>query len=565
MNMEKVKEKKSIFSAIKLLWSVMTTSQKFLCIPLFIALMARPFALLMPVQCIASIISKIEGKEAYIFGIVLPSNWSIEIVALFTFSLVFIFWLIGSTAYYCLWTASGKLTNQLNEKALEWTLSPRKNSNIEMTKGEFCYLIKSATDNISDFVETLFISIIPPLASFVLSIIYIGLIDWIVMLVVLGVSLILMLFAYARVRLERKLIVNEEVYRGKINNLFLNCVTNLPFLSLFKCQLYEKNILLKHNRNYYRNLKKRTYIQWAYWIIVMAFEYGSMAASVIIANGHTTTDMLSISSAILLLGYILNVYDPIESLGYNISSLQQGAIKINRITLVKPNQNSLIKTNANKVVIDKIEKIEIKDLCIEQGLFRLDNINLTFNKGDMVALAGASGSGKTSIIQSLLGLREYKYGKILINDDIEVKSLFFNDDKISYALQEMQLFDRSVDDNIFYPNLTKDKEAIRITKALGLDKIVEQNANMSKDIEQKLSGGEKKRINVARAMIKHAQLYILDEPTNELDKKNVEIVIKLLNKLKNNAIVIVISHDSRLLEKCNKVYYFYLNKCCIKP
>ncbi len=554
--MEKIKEKKSILSAIKLLWSVMTTSQKFFCIPLFIALMARPFALLMPVQCIASIISKIEGKEAYIFGIALPSNWSVEIVALFTFSLVFMFWLIGSTAYYCLWATSGKLTNQLNEKALEWTLSPRKNSNTEMTKGEFCYLIKSATDNITNFVETLFISIIPPFASFVLSVIYIGLIDWVVMLIILGVSLILMICAYTRVRFERKLIVNEEVYRGKINNLFLNCVTNLPFLSLFKCQLYEKNVLLKHNRNYYKNLKKRTYIQWTYWLIVMAIEYGSMAVSVIIANSHTATNMLSVSSAILLLGYILNVYDPIESLGYNISSLQQGAIKINRINLIKPSQNSLIKMNENKVVIDKIEKIEIKDMCIEQGNFRLDNINLEFKKGDMVALAGASGSGKTSIIQSLLGLREYKYGKILINDEIEVRSLFFDDDKISYALQEMQLFDRSIDDNIFYPNLTKDQNAVRITKALGLDKIIEQNANMSENIEQKLSGGEKKRINIARAMIKHSQLYILDEPTNELDKKNVEIVIKLLDKLKNNAIVIVISHDSRLLEKCNKVYYF---------
>ncbi len=533
----------------------MTTSQKFLCIPLFFALMARPFAMLMPVQCIASIISKMEGNVVQIFGINLPESWSVEIIAVFSFSLIFIFWLIGLTAYYCLWTASGKLTNQLN-KALEWTLTPRKNSNIEMTKGEFCYLIKSATDNISDFVETLFISIIPPIASFVLSIIYIGLIDWIVMLIVLCVSIILMLIAYTRVLLERKLIENGEIYRGRINNLFLNSVTNLPFLSLFKCQLYEKNILKKHNDNYYSNLKKRTYIQWTYWFIVMFFEYSSMATAVIIANNHTTSSVFSIASAILLLGYILNVYDPIESLGYNISTLQQGAIKIGRIRLVKPSQNSLIVCQKDKIQIDEINKIEIKNMCIEQGSFKLNNVNLSFKKGDMVALAGASGSGKTSIMQALLGLREHKSGQIIINDQFEFESLFFDEEKISYALQEMQLFDRSLEENIFYPNIPKSKETDHILKTLELDKLIERSANIKEGMEQKLSGGEKKRVNIARAIIKPAQLYIFDEPTNELDKKNVEKVIKILKKLQSKAIVVVISHDARLIENCNKVFYF---------
>lgn len=554
--MKKAKDKKNVFSAIKLLWKVMTKRQKFLCFPLFIMLMARPFALLMPVQCIASITSKIEGKQAVIFGIGLPLDWSVEIIAIFSFSLVFIFWLIGLTAYYCLWAASGKLTNQLNDKALQWTLSPRKNCDIQMTKGEFCYLIKSATESISNFVETLFISIIPPLASFVLSVVYIGLIDWIVMLIVLSISVVLLLFAYTRVKLDRKYIVNEEVYKGRINNLFLNSVTNLPFLSLFKCQFYENAVLSKHNRDYYSNLKKRTYIQWVYWAFVILFEYGSMALAIVVANGHSRVDMFSVSSAILLLGYILNVYNPIESLGYNISNLQQGAIKINRVILAKPNQTELITPTKNKLTIDKIEKIEILDLCIQQGAFRLEHVNLTLNKGEMLALAGASGCGKTSVMQALLGLKEHRHGKIIINDEIEVESLFFDDDRISYALQEMQLFDMSLEENIFYPNLPKTKEAVYILKSLGLDKLIKRNETISNDMELKFSGGERKRVNLARAMIKPAQVYIFDEPTNELDEKNVKIVIELLNKLKDKAIVVVISHDARLTDNCNKVIYF---------
>lgn len=155
-----------------------------------------------------------------------------------------------------------------------------------------------------------------------------------------------------------------------------------------------------------------------------------------------------------------------------------------------------------------------------------------------------------------MGLREHKGGHIILNDEIELESLFFDEDKISYALQEMQLFDRSLEENIFYPNLTKSDEANRILKTLELDKLINRNTDATEEIEQKLSGGEKKRINIARAMIKPAQLYIFDEPTNELDKKNVEKVIKILKKLQSKAIVVVISHDSRLIENCNKVFYF---------
>lgn len=155
-----------------------------------------------------------------------------------------------------------------------------------------------------------------------------------------------------------------------------------------------------------------------------------------------------------------------------------------------------------------------------------------------------------------MGLREHKGGHIILNDEIELESLFFDEDKISYALQEMQLFDRSLEENIFYPNLTKSDEANRILKTLELDKLINRNTDATEEIEQKLSGSEKKRINIARAMIKPAQLYIFDEPTNELDKKNVEKVIKILKKLQSKAIVVVISHDSRLIENCNKVFYF---------
>ena len=91
---------------------------------------------------------------------------------------------------------------------------------------------------------------------------------------------------------------------------------------------------------------------------------------------------------------------------------------------------------------------------------------------------------------------------------------------------------------------------------MGVSDIIASNVDKVEGLERTLSGGEKKRINLARAFIKPADLYILDEPTNELDKKNVDIVLKILKQLKKRAIVVVISHDARVIEISDKVFYF---------
>ena len=74
-----------------------------------------------------------------------------------------------------------------------------------------------------------------------------------------------------------------------------------------------------------------------------------------------------------------------------------------------------------------------------------------------------------------------------------------------------------------------------------------------------MSGGEKKRISIARGLLREAKIYIFDEPTNDLDNKNAQNVIKQINKLKKNAIVIVVSHDERVMKKADQLIEFDFN------
>lgn len=182
------------------------------------------------------------------------------------------------------------------------------------------------------------------------------------------------------------------------------------------------------------------------------------------------------------------------------------------------------------------------------GNFSKKYSNITFYKGQINCIAGESGGGKTSLINAILGLKEYSEGTILINDEIKVESLFYYSDKIALAVQSEKFFDRSIEENIVYPNNEIDEKALSFIKKFEIEYLLNKTQDVNKDFKSKLSGGEKKRINIIRCISKDADVYILDEPTNELDKNNVKRVIKELKKLKKHSIVIVISHDKNILD-----------------
>ena len=95
-------------------------------------------------------------------------------------------------------------------------------------------------------------------------------------------------------------------------------------------------------------------------------------------------------------------------------------------------------------------------------------------------------------------------------------------------------------------------------KKLSMEKIMARKYDESVDqnFENQLSGGEKKRIGISRALLKDADVYIFDEPTNDLDSKNANYILEEIQSLKQNAIVIVVSHDDRVIDKADRLVKF---------
>lgn len=168
--------------------------------------------------------------------------------------------------------------------------------------------------------------------------------------------------------------------------------------------------------------------------------------------------------------------------------------------------------------LQKIYKSKIEDIVV------LDNLNLNVKKGQLVSIVGKSGSGKTSLL-NIIGLLDTEYtGEFKINSD---------NPKIGFVFQFHHLLPEfTALENIMLPSLANDyknydnikSKAIEILKIIGLE-------NRSDYLVSNLSGGEKQRVSIARAMIDSPDIILADEPTGNLDEQNSKIINDLLKKL----------------------------------
>lgn len=200
-------------------------------------------------------------------------------------------------------------------------------------------------------------------------------------------------------------------------------------------------------------------------------------------------------------------------------------------------------------------EIKVNDIAVDiSGRKVFSNVSFEMKKGEMVAITGPSGCGKTTLLNCLGMIKTVDYGKIIINGknvtkykDKE-KTKFWHD----YATFIYQDYGIIEDASVAY-NVTLDKYKMnsdkvqKILKKVGLE-------GRNNELAIVLSGGEKQRIGIARAIFKNATVIYADEPTASLDVKNRELVIELLGQCaKKGAIVVLATHDERLVNECDRI------------
>jgi ATP-binding cassette, subfamily C, bacteriocin exporter len=211
---------------------------------------------------------------------------------------------------------------------------------------------------------------------------------------------------------------------------------------------------------------------------------------------------------------------------------------------------------------------EINSLIVNNLSFRfagrsqlLKNVSLSIGKGEMVALLGEVGSGKSILLQILQKFQNYEEGEILINN-----SLPFNDiapdvwrGKIGIVPQDIKIFNGTLIDNIILGDVMNEGEnAVEFCKSIGLDKFFGNfPQNYSTIVGEEgvnLSGGQKQLVALARALYRQPNLLLLDEATSAMDSQTEQFVLDLLEKLKSEMGILMVTHRNSIAEKADNIY-----------
>ena len=189
----------------------------------------------------------------------------------------------------------------------------------------------------------------------------------------------------------------------------------------------------------------------------------------------------------------------------------------------------------------------------------LKDVSFTAKQGEVTALVGISGSGKTSVLRLISRLYDYDTGSILIDGkdikNISTESLFKN---VSIVFQDVTLFNTSIMENIRLGRESATDEEVKEAAVLAncmdfIEKLPDGFNTLIGENGAELSGGERQRISIARAFLKDAPVLILDEISASLDVDNEKKIQDSLNKLIKDKTVIIISHRLKSIENVNKI------------
>ncbi len=358
-----------------------------------------------------------------------------------------------------------------------------------------------------------------------------------------------------------KVTTQAQEKSGFLTTYLVELFKNHKLIKIFQKEDYEN----KRANLYLEQLKdknKKIQVVFVRMSPIMETLTGFMIAILIFYSGKLMVDnRLDINNFFSFLAAMMLAYQPVRSLSTLNMVLNQGLSAASRILPIIDNENKI------KDLI-KAENIDIKEAKIkfENVNFHYDEtegevlkkINLEFTGGQMTSLVGHSGSGKSTILNLIPRFYDIQSGDILIDNKSIYKSKINSlRNNISLVSQETTLFDDTIKNNIKYAkdNAT-DEEIYEAAKLSYCDEFInqfpEKYDTLIGENGVRLSGGEKQRISIARAMMKKSPIILLDEATSSLDSETEFKIQEALAILTKNRTTIVIAHRlSTILNSSN--------------
>lgn len=448
-----------------------------------------------------------------------------------------------------------KLRTQLNSKISVMKYSYFDKHNLSEVLSKY----NKEVDTVKENCGYMLVKTLSNVVTFILASAMIIILDWRIMVVSMA-----LLFLYilnnrywgkkVKALAEKSMECNEEAIGSLTENYRNVLITKLYSAYEYVNEKFHANYTKQYNTQMNLEVVYSVNINSGGLLIYLLADLMWLIGGFGIING-----VLTIGTVTALINYQGMLISPMAFFSEFNNSYQGTVIALKRLYSVlcfeeENNEGTVIRSN-------NIEKVDFHDVSFRyrKDVPVLDNVNIQLRKGTIVGFIGGSGCGKSSLVKMLLRLYAPYKGTISIDgekiQDISINSLR---NRIAFVAQDSLFFRGSILENLKMGNVVDNTKLIEYSKLLDLyDEIVclpkkwdtELNAGTSN-----LSGGQKKRLDVLRALMKESDIIIFDESTASIDIERRKRLFEILDKIKQEKIIIFITHNIEECVYCDQIY-----------
>lgn len=486
-----------------------------------------------------------------------------QLVQLITWVLVIhgVVWIFHQTGFFIMNNFVAKTMASLRQTAFNYTIKHSYSFFANSFSGGLVQRVNRFVRAFDVLHDTLFFNIIPLVINVIGAIIVVYLEQPIISYIIIGWTIVMIIFNYFFYRWKVKFDIASAKADSATTALLADNLTNQNTIATFagfqrEAKGFEVTTL---------DQAKKQKLSWDIGItkdgIQVAFIFVVEFLLFYYAIKFWQQNLITVGSFVLIQVYIISLAQRLWDFGRIIRHVYEGFADSKEMVEILETPYEIKDVPNAKELEVREGKIEFQNVSFAFNETRsvIDNINITINGGEKVALIGPSGAGKSTIVRLILRMYDLASGAILI-DGQNIKDVFQDSlrERISLVPQDPILFHRTLMENIRYGREeATDEEVIEASRLAHCDEFIDVLPDKYNTYVGergiKLSGGERQRVAIARAILKNAPILVLDEATSSLDSHSESLIQDALDRLMHGKTVIVIAHRLSTIRKMDRV------------